>query len=79
MADPKLTYAVEQRLRLIDFLLARYGHVNRSALMDYFGISMPQASLDLRHYQEIAGSEQMRYDATTKAYVCDAGFKRCWP
>ncbi|MRI43121.1 hypothetical protein D5301_12845 [Stenotrophomonas sp. MH181796] len=79
MADRKLTYAVEQRLRLIDFLLARYGRVNRGALMDYFGISMPQASLDLQHYQERTGSGQIRYDATTRAYVCDAGFKRCWP
>jgi hypothetical protein len=44
VSDKKHTYAVEQRLRLIDFLVAQYGHVNRSALCDYFGISEQQAS-----------------------------------
>jgi len=79
MADQKLTYAVEQRLRFIDFLLAQYGQINRSALMDYFGISLPQATLDLKHYQNHAGCGQMRYDTAAKAYVRDAGFERCWP
>ncbi|WP_075677655.1 hypothetical protein [Stenotrophomonas sp. TD3] len=79
MAKRKFTFAVEQRLRFIDFLLAQYGRVNRSALMDYFGISMPQASIDLQQYLEHAGHGQMRYDASAKAYVRNEEFKRCWP
>lgn len=36
-----MQYAIEQHLRLLDFLLAQYGTVNRSSLEDYFGISTP--------------------------------------
>ena len=36
----RMRYAIEQRLRLIDFLLHQYGSVNRSALEDYFGVSV---------------------------------------
>ena len=45
-----MTYAVEQRLRFIDFLLHQYGVLNRSAIMDYFGISQPCATRDIQEY-----------------------------
>lgn len=32
-----MNYAVQQRLRFIDFLLYHYGRINRSVIMDYFG------------------------------------------
>ncbi|MBH1411317.1 hypothetical protein I5U14_09520 [Stenotrophomonas maltophilia] len=79
MADRKRNFALEQRLRFIDFLLDHYGRVNRSALMDYFGISLPQASIDIRTYQEHAGTGQMRYDLSEKCYLAEKEFKRCWP
>lgn len=72
------TYAIEQRLRLIDFLLANYGHVGRPQLQDYFGISAPQASNDLATYQALA-SGNMAYDSTVRAYVATADFQRYWP
>lgn len=74
---PRLQYAVEQRLRMIDFLVAHYGTVNRSALEDYYGISTPQASLDLKRYMEMAPNN-IRYDGSQKTYICKPTFQRIW-
>lgn len=71
-------YAVEQRLRLIDFLLQQYGHFNRAALVDYFGISVPQASADVSAYLQLA-SGNATYCGRRKAYVRTAGFVRVYP
>lgn len=68
-----MKYAVEQRLRLIDFLLAQYGYVNRKAIMDYFGISKPQASTDIAAYLQLATG--VTYSASCRAYVTDENFK----
>lgn len=72
-----MKYAVEQRLRLIDFLLAQYGTVNRSAVMDFFGVSMPQASSDIQSYLSRAPGNAA-YCMTRKTYVRSATFKRVW-
>ncbi len=61
------SYAVEQRLRLIDFLLANYGTLNRSALEDYFGVSTPQASADIQEYLRMA-PDNLVYDHSAKTY-----------
>lgn len=74
---PTFTYAVEQRLRFIDFLLHQYGTLNRSAIMDYFGISEPCASRDIRQYIELAPANAI-YDKVEKTYVRGAGFQRVW-
>lgn len=71
------TYAVEQRLRFIDFLLAQYGTLNRSALTDYFGISVPQASYDIRTYQNMAPFN-VTYSARDKCYVVTVRFQRLY-
>lgn len=73
-----LNYAVEQRLRLLDFLLDHYGTVNRAALMDYFGISVAQASNDIQTYLAIAPTNAT-YDASAKTYRSTQGFVRVWP
>lgn len=70
-------YALTQRLRLIDFLLAEYGRVNRSAVMDYFGVSMPQASSDFRAYMAHSPGN-MVYDASAKSYVRSDTFARAF-
>ncbi|MDR7193377.1 hypothetical protein [Luteimonas terrae] len=72
------SYAVEQRLRLIDFLLQQYGHFNRAALVDYFGISVPQASADLSAYLELAPGNA-EYDVRRKTYVRTDRFARVYP
>lgn len=78
LADLKLGYAVVQRIRLIDFLIGHYGSINRSALMDYFGISMPQASADLATYQQIAPLNIV-YDKSQKTYCKTEAFARLFP
>lgn len=66
------------RLRFIDFLLEQYGTINRSALCNYFGISVPQASNDIRAYLKRA-PENMVYDNSAKMYRRGDEFKRVWP
>jgi len=73
----RLTYSVEQRLRFIDFLLHQYGTLNRSAGMDYFGISSPQASRDIQDYIALA-PENISYDKNAKTYQRGVNFKRVW-
>ncbi len=70
-----MKYAVEQRLRLIDFLIKHYGTLNRDALMDYFGISQPQASRDIADYIALAPGN-IEYDRTAKHYVRGPNFVR---
>jgi len=70
-------YAVEQRLRFIDFLIDQYGHINRTALTDYFGISVPQASNDMAMYTKIA-PDNVRYSNNEKTYKKNPEFKRIW-
>lgn len=73
-----MKYAIEQRLRFIDFLLDQYGKLNRSALMDYYGISKPQATEDIRQYIALA-PDNLNYDIRARHYYAQEGFKRVWP
>jgi len=70
-----MKYAIEQRLRFIDFLLYQYGEVNRSALMDFYGISTPQATKDFKEYARIA-PDNARYCTSKKAYLRNPEFVR---
>jgi hypothetical protein len=70
----KARWSVEQRLEFIDFRLFWEGHVNRSDLIDLFGVSVPQASSDLTQYQEAAKGNAV-YDKTRKTYVAGPRFK----
>ena len=70
-----MPYAVEQRLRLIDFLLFQYGRVNRSAIMDYFGIGAATATRDFKAYKKLCKGN-MVYDDFDKAYYKTHHFKR---
>ena len=72
-----LKYAIEQRLRFIDFLFHQYGEVNRSAVVDYFGISVPQVTKDFKMYMNIA-PDNIRYCNSDKAYRKNPEFKRVW-
>lgn len=63
----------ERRLEFIDFRLYWEGRVNRSDLIEFFGISVPQASLDLAKYQEMAPTNTI-YDRTEKAYLAAENF-----
>lgn len=70
--------ALQARLRFIDFCLDAYGYINRSHLMDYFGLSTPQVSQDIQEYQTVAvGNAQ--YSASRKRYEKTSTFVRRFP
>lgn len=57
----------ERRLEFIDFRL-RWDHVfNRSDLTSHFGISVPQASLDIAKYTQLA-PDNLQYDRSSRTY-----------
>ena len=64
----------ERRLEFIDFRLLWDGTINRSELVDFFGISTQQASSDLARYAEVAPGNLL-YDKRAKTYRAAAGFK----
>ena len=70
----ELRWGVEQRLEFIEFRLFWEGHVNRSDLMDQFGVSVNQASTDLNRYIGFA-PDNMVYDKSARTYVRGPGFK----
>lgn len=71
---PGMRWGVEQRLEFIEFRLFWEGGVNRSDIIDVFGVSVPQASKDLSLYQERAPGN-MEYDKSAKRYVAATGFE----
>jgi len=68
----------ERRLEFIDFRLQWDGRLNRSALTDFFGISVPQASADIARYQEMRPGN-MEYDRSSKVYLRCDGFTPAFP
>jgi len=68
-----LRWGVEQRLEFIEFRLFWEGSINRVDIVDYFGVSVPQASKDLALYQERAPGN-MEYDTRAKRYVAAGKF-----
>lgn len=57
----------ERRLEFIDYRLRWDGYINRSNLTDFFGISVPQASLDLSEYTKLA-KDNLEYDMRARVY-----------
>jgi hypothetical protein len=64
----------ERRLAFIDFRLRWDGRINRSDLTDFFGISVPQASLDLSRYIELAPGN-LKYDRSARVYLAQGTFQ----
>ena len=64
----------ERRLEFIDFRLLWEGRLNRADLTSHFGISVPQASMDLARYQELAPGNLL-YDRQQKTYIPAASFR----
>lgn len=67
-------WGVERRLEFIEFRLFWEGGVNRSDIVDEFGVSVPQASKDLALYQEEA-SQNIEYDKSLKRYFASPSFR----
>lgn len=68
-----MNYAVEQRMRLIDFLLMHYGFVNRLHLTEFFGIGTAQATRDFKMYSEL--NETVSHNASSRRYEANSNFK----
>ncbi len=64
----------EKRLEFIDFRLRWDGVLNRGDLSAFFGISIPQASLDISRYLELA-PHNARYDRRKRSYVATSDFQ----
>lgn len=64
----------ERRLEFIDYRLCWSGHINRSDLVEFFGISIPQSSLDLAKYTEMA-PHNLEYDRHQKVYIKTAKYR----
>lgn len=67
------SWSQDRRLKLIDFRLRWEGRVNRGDLIEYFGISAPQASADLSKYTD-AAPFNLTYDMKLKSYVRADGY-----
>jgi hypothetical protein len=74
VAMPKKRWGAEQRLEFIEFVSFWEGGINRSNLIEQFGVSAPQASSDLTTYQQIA-PKNLRYDLSSKRYVTTDEFE----
>ena len=68
-----MRWGVEQRLEFIEFRLFWEGVINRADIVNFFGVSVPQASKDLTLYQERAPGN-MEYDTRGKRYVAAGKF-----
>ena len=64
----------ERRLEFIDFRLLWEGRINRAEIVDFFGISIQQASLDLARYMQAAPAN-LAYDKSEKVYRATDKFK----
>lgn len=64
----------ERRLEFIDYRLRWDGQINRSSLTDFFGISVPQASLDITEYTKLAEGN-LEYDTRARVYRATESFE----
>lgn len=64
----------DRRLEFIDFRLRWDGRLNRADLVAFFGISVPQASLDIAKYLEVAPGNLV-YDRSARVYLATNKFK----
>lgn len=73
-----------RRLEFIDFRLATDGRINRRDLVDFFSISIPQASLDLSKYLQLVQEsdpprKNLSYDRHLKVYIRNDDFRPLFP
>ncbi len=60
------------RMEWIAESLRVYGFINREHIMTKFGLSVPQASIDLREFQKLH-PEAVTYNLQQKKYVASGG------
>lgn len=75
---PAPRWSQDRRLEFLDFRLRWEGRINRSDLTAFFGISVPQATLDIKEYLERAPGNAS-YDRSTRMYIAGPEFKPLFP
>jgi len=70
----QLNWGAERRNAFIEFRVFWHGRINRADLMEKFGISLQQASLDLSGYADRL-KRNLVYDKSQRAYVRGQNFK----
>jgi len=70
----QLNWGAERRNAFIEFRVFWHGRINRADLMEKFGISLQQASLDLSGYADRL-KRNLVYDKSQRAYVRGRNFK----
>lgn len=73
-----MRWSQERRLQFIDFRLQWEGRLNRADMTRFFQISVPQASMDIRRYIELAPANLI-YDRSLRAYSATAKFAPLYP
>ncbi|MDD9997288.1 MAG: WYL domain-containing protein [Rhodospirillaceae bacterium] len=68
-----MRWGVEKRLTFIEFRLFWEGGINRADIIGQFGVSVPQASKDLRLYADKAPANLV-YDKSAKRYLAGSEF-----
>ncbi|AQS86560.1 MAG: WYL domain-containing protein [Acetobacter aceti] len=68
----------ERRLEFIDYRLRWDGQINRSSLTDFFGISVPQASLDITEYSKLS-PDNLKYDKRARTYRATYSYRPVYP
>lgn len=69
----QLNWGAERRNAFIEFRVFWHGRINRADLIDTFGISLQQASLDLAGYAD-KWKRNLIYDKSQRAYVRGRNF-----
>ena len=69
----RLRWGVRRRLEFIDFRLFWDGRFNRRDMVETFGISPQQASVDIGQYEQVAPNN-LAYDRAEKVYKCTEHF-----
>jgi hypothetical protein len=63
-----MNWFTDQRQRWIAETVGIFGFINREHIVRKFGVSVPQASTDLRDFQRMH-PKAIEYDKTAKCYV----------
>lgn len=72
--ETKPRWGQNRRMAFIDMRLQYDGRINRSDLIDFFNISAPQATADLKLYESLAQGN-MSYDVRARVYVAQSDFQ----
>lgn len=69
-----MRWSTKQRIEFIETRLYWEGTISRKDLIEYFDISVPQATKDIKIYMDKA-SQNIKYDTSAKQYIASDDFK----